>query len=181
MPGPQPPPIELTERQRTILERIERRQTSPQRLVRRAGIVLAAAEGANNEQIAKRQGLTRGTARTWRGRWLAASAVLETAEAEGISDKELTEFIESILADEPRPGAPGVFTPEQLAQIMALACEDPQASGRPVSHWTPRELADEAVKRRIVERISPRSVGRFLKGRGLEASLEPILAQRQPR
>lgn len=57
--------------------------------------------------------------------------------------------------------------PRNSLQIMASACEDPQASGRPVSHWTPRELADEAVKRRIVERISPRSVGRFLKEREL--------------
>ena len=38
-------------------------------------------------------------------------------------------------------------------------------SGRPITHWTPPELADEAKKRGIVESISPRSVGRFL-GRG---------------
>ena len=47
-------------------------------------------------------------------------------------------------------------------RIMALACETPASADRPVSNWTPRELADEAVKRGIVEQISPRTVERFL-------------------
>ncbi len=46
-------------------------------------------------------------------------------------------------------------------QIMVLACETPGESQRPVSSWTPRELADEAVKRGIVKQISPRMVGVF--------------------
>jgi len=180
MPGPQPTPIELTSRQRGILEQLVRRETSAQRLVRRARIVLAAREGANNEQIAKRWDFHRETVRTWRGRWLAEAPSLETAEKEGSSDKELAALIEAILADKPRPGAPGDFRPEQIAQIIALACEDVEASGRPISHWTARELADEAVKRGIVESISPRSVRRFLKSGGVEAPPKSILAQRQP-
>jgi putative transposase len=47
-------------------------------------------------------------------------------------------------------------------QIMALACETPEVAGRPVSSWTPHELADEAIKRGIVTSISPRTVERFL-------------------
>jgi hypothetical protein len=46
---------------------------------------------------------------------------------------------------------------------VAIACEDPQASGYPISHWTAKEIAAEAVKRGIVESISVRQVGRFLK------------------
>ena len=42
-----------------------------------------------------------------------------------------------------------------------MACETPEKSGRPVSHWTPRKLADEVVKRGIVPSISVRHVGRF--------------------
>lgn len=178
MPGPQPTPINLTARQRAILERLVRRQTSPQRLVRRAKLILAAAEGANNEQVAKRLALTRGTVHLWRERWLAAAPRLAAAEAEGGDDKALTEVIEALLADEPRAGTPATFTPEQIVQIVALACEAPQASGRPISHWTPRELADEAVQRQIVARISPRSVGRFLKGGRPQAPSQPVLAQR---
>jgi len=51
-----------------------------------------------------------------------------------------------------------------VAQIISLACEKPEDSGLPVSHWTPPELAREAAKRGIVESISPRQVDRFLKG-----------------
>ena len=64
--------------------------------------------------------------------------------------------------DDDRPGAPPKFTPEQMAGIIALACEPPADSGLPVSHWTPPELAREAIKRGLVESISPRQVDRFL-------------------
>ncbi len=50
-----------------------------------------------------------------------------------------------------------------MACILALSCEAPEGSGRPISRWTPREVAEEAVKRGMVERISVRQVGRFLK------------------
>ena len=179
MPGPKPTPIELTARQRDILERLARRETSPQRLVRRCNIVLGAADGANNEQIGRRLDIQRGTARTWRERWADAAPGLLVAEEEGMDDKGLSELIEQVLADEPRPGAPGVFEPEQIAQIIAVACEDPQESGRPVTHWTPRELADEVIQRGIVTTISPRSVGRFLKRGGFEAPSEPLLEERR--
>jgi putative transposase len=78
----------------------------------------------------------------------------------------LTDKVLDALEDEERPGTPATFTPEQLCGIVALACEvKPEECGRPVSHWTARELADEAVKRKIVPSISPRHVGRFLKAR----------------
>src|SRR5207245_11559479 len=90
--------------------------------------------------------------------------------------KLLKQAIEVLLTDEPRPGAPATFTREQFMQIMALACEKPEASDRPVSTWTPRELADEAVKRGIVEQISPRTVERFLKGDRFTAPSPALLA-----
>jgi hypothetical protein len=46
---------------------------------------------------------------------------------------------------------------------MALACEPPEQSNLPLSHWSQSELAREAVKRGIVDRISHGSIGRFLK------------------
>lgn len=48
--GPQPLPIKLTERQKTTLEQITRRQTASQNLVRRANIILTIAAGMNNQQ-----------------------------------------------------------------------------------------------------------------------------------
>jgi transposase len=181
MPGLQPQPLSLTARQRALLEQLARRQSCSRQLLRRVQIVLLAAAGHNNEQIARKLGLDRGTVRTWRDRWLGAASRLEAAETDTDSDRALTEVIALLLSDEPRPGAPATFTAEQVVQIIALACEDPQAAGYPVSHWTPRELAEEAAKRGLVERISPRSVGRFLKGGRASTASEPLLAQSGPR
>ena len=73
MSGPRPPKVSLTAGQRAILERLVRRATSPQRLVRRASIILAAAAGRNNDQIARQGGLAREMVQSWRNRWLAAA------------------------------------------------------------------------------------------------------------
>jgi putative transposase len=179
MPGPTPLPLRLCLRQRQLLDLLTRRQSSSQQLLRRLQIVRLAADGANNDQIARQLHCHRETVCTWRARWQAGAVCLEAAEAEGASESQLLRLIEAILADEPRLGAPVTFSPESLVQIMALACEEPQATGRPISHWTPRELADEAVRRGIVASISPRSVGRFLKGGRPQAPSEPLLAKRQ--
>ena len=175
MPGPHPPSIILTSRQRAVLEHLGRRSTSPQRTVRRVRSILIAAEGANNQQVAARLGLDRETASIWRTRWLQASKKLATADTEA-DDKTLQALVEDVLADEPRPGTPATFTPEQLCQLMALACESPEVSGRPGTRWTPRELADEVCRRGIVDAISPRTVGRFLKRSGLTAASVSVLA-----
>lgn len=176
MCGPHPPSIILTSRQRAALEHVVRRATSPQRTVRRARIILMAADGANNQQIAVRLGMDRETASIWRTRWLQASARLEAADTEA-DDKPLRTLIADVLADAPRPGTPATFTPEQLCQLLALACESPQAADRSVTRWPPREVADEARQRGIVDSISPRTVGRFFKRSGLTAPSVPVLAQ----
>jgi len=111
----------------------------------------------------------------WRDRWHAAEPRLQAIEETG-KRKLLSQAIEALLTDEQRPGAPATFTFEQFMQIMALACETPEASDRPVSTWTPRELADEAVKRGIVEQISPRTVERFLKGERVATPSQAVLA-----
>lgn len=163
MPAPHPLKIKLSQQQRALLEQVVRRHSSPQGLVQRAEVILSAAKGMNNTQIAQQLQLARNTVRTWRQRWLAAAERLSRVEAEGISDKELLEMMVTVLADTPRPGTPATFTTEQVVQIVALACESPHCCERPVSHWTTQELVSEAVKRGIVDNISQRSVGRFLK------------------
>ena len=119
----------------------------------------------NNEQVARHLGVTDDTVRTWRGRWAAAAEALLAAEAEGgaSDDRALETIIRGVLADEPRPGAPARFTPEQLCQLMAVACEPPGDSGRPISQWSGREIADELKAQGIVEHISPRHAARLLK------------------
>jgi putative transposase len=162
MRGPKPLSLPLTSRQKKVLEQITRRATSPQGEVRRARIILMAAEGKNNQQIADRLSLATLTARTWRKRWVEASEQLQIIESNN-DEAAFREAIHEVLRDDPRSGAPSTFTPEQICQIVAVGCERPADSGRPISHWTPTELAAEVVKRGLVPNISPRSVGRFLK------------------
>jgi putative transposase len=173
------PKVQLTARQRACLEQMARRQTSPQRLVRRAKILLALETGATQCHVMRQLHLKRGTVHTWRQRWRALAPKLEQREVDGGSDKALTALIRAALTDHPRSGTPATFTAEQMVQIVAVACEDPADSGRPISHWTPREVAEEVRKRGIVETISTRSVGRFLKSGRLTAASGGVLAQRQ--
>ncbi len=181
MPHPQASPIRLSDKQQTVLEQIARCSTNPYQLVRRTQVILAAAKGVNNTELAKQLQWSRNSVRLWRERWQASAPSLCEAEAEGVSELHLRQRIIDVLSDEPRSGTPVRFSLEQVVEIVALACETPEASSRPVSHWTPAELGAEAVKRGIVERISVRSVGRFLKGSHPTTTPQPLLAQRQSR
>lgn len=180
MPNPKPQPLVLSDRQQSVLEKIARRQTSSQQLVRRVHIIRLIAQGKNNQQVAQAMGIHRETVCQWRSRWLSATARLSAEEAVA-DDKQLMHSIESLLADEPRPGTPAHFSLEQIVEILAIACENPDASGYPLSHWTPQALRTEAIKRQIVEQISVRHVGRFLKGGGDATAPQPLLAECQPR
>ena len=161
MPGPQPPAVPLSEAERQALHTLIRAHKTPQHLSFRAQVILLLAEGLTAPEVARRLGTTRTTVRRWRRHWL---------KRHGCTLPER-------LQDAPRPGAPATFSAEQRCQIIALACEPPEASGRPISHWTPRELADEACKRGLVGTISKRHVGRFLKSGRSQAAPESLLAQ----
>jgi putative transposase len=172
-----PRQLQISERQESILQQVIRRAKSPQHLVMRTKIVLAGSQfGRRNRQIARDLEISDQTVSTWRGRWLDAADVLATIEADG-NDQELEQAITQVLSDQPRSGTPPTFTAEQICQILALACESPALSDRPITEWTPRELADEAIKREIVETISATQVWRFLKRGGVETASEPILAE----
>jgi transposase len=152
MPGPKAPPVELSVEERTELEKLVRRHSAAQQIARRARIVLASAARQTNSQIAREEGVHIETVRQWRARWLGLQA-LPLAE---LSAQER-------LEDMPRLGAPPTLTAEQVSKIVALACEAPTQSGRPISQWTGREIADEIKQREIVAQISPRHARRLLK------------------
>ena len=152
MPGPKPPAVSLTDEERRALEELVRRHKTGQQVADRARIVLLAAEGLNNSAIARQLSLEADTVRLWRQRWLRVSGV-------ALADLPLA----ARLADAPRPGTPARIRPEQVARIVALACEAPGASGRAISHWSTTELAREIVRRGIVDTISPRHAARLLK------------------
>ncbi len=160
MSGPLAAAIQLTPTQQAVLLALVRRATCPQALALRARIILAAAAGQRNEPLARQLDCTPKTVRKWRARWADAAARLLAVDDDAVA---LARAVAVALADAPRPGAPGTFTAEQIIQIINLACRPPEQVGRPVTAWTPRELADEAVKQGLVGMISPRTVGRFLK------------------
>ena len=152
MRGPQPPAVTLTAEERRELAALARRPTAPQQLALRARIILLAADGANNSQIARHLGVEVGTPRLWRTRWLALAAV--PLEEVSVAER---------LEDAPRPGGPCRITAAQVCQLTALACAAPAGSDRPISQWSGRELADEVIARGIVDTISPRHARRLLK------------------
>ena len=162
-------PISLHPRVRSILEQMVRERKTPQWLAQRAQIILGLESQRSPTQIGHSAGVNRGTVYRWHDRWNAAAAALERVVAEEPPRRELASWIrKQTLADAPRSGAPGKFTAEQMVQIVAVALEDPESSQRPITHWTPRELAEEVMQRGIVESISGRSVARILENADLK-------------
>ena len=159
--------IIVSEKQHVLLNEFSKSRTVARGVVQRATIILLAFAGLLNEEIAPQVGLNRQQVGLWRQRWRDAWDALCVWECS--DPHRLREAILDVLADAPRPGAPATFTAAQVALIVALACEPPKLSGRPISHWTLRELRDEAIKRRIVEEISVSQVGRFLQ----QAAVQP--------
>ena len=150
-----PKELKLSDCERLELQHLVNRHNTPQQIVLRAKIILLGSEGKNHGEIARTLDISLDMARLWRNRWL------ETSE------RQLSTF--ERLQDQERTGAPVKFSMEQVIELFALACSPPEDYGRPISHWTPRELADEMMKQGIVESISVRHVGRLLE----EAELKP--------
>lgn len=153
--------IILSVQERSELDGLIRTHSTPQQLALRARIILLAADGFSVNESAERLGVWRKMVSEWRKRWLSE-----------FSEREVLDR----LSDKPRSGAPAVITVEQVCAIIALACEPPSDSGHPITHWSQQAVADEAMRRGIVETISQRSVGRFFKRVGLEAASHSLLA-----
>src|SRR5881275_1250513 len=151
--GPKPAELTLSGEERKDLEELVRRHSTPQQLAKRAHLLLAAAEGKSNAEIARELSVSVDTVRSWRMRWIGLQAV-------PLSEVSVVER----LTDVPRPGRPSEITAEQTCQIVAFACEQPKE--RPISQWTGREIADEVKRRGIFKEVSPRHAARLLK-RGL--------------
>ena len=148
--GPKPLELKVSEEERKGLEALVSRHSTPQQQAKRGRIVLAAAEGHRNAEIARELKVSVDTVRTWRGRWSSLQSI-------PLTDLSISERLEDI----PRPGKPSQITQEQRCQVVALACEQPK--DLPISHWTGPEIADEIMRRGIMPQISPRHAARLLK------------------
>jgi transposase len=120
MPNPVAVAIELSDVERVQLEAWSRRRSSAQALAQRARIVLLAAEGLKNTEIAERLGIKRGTAATWRARF-----------AEHRLDG---------LLDEPRPGRPRTVSDDKVEEVIVKTLE---TTPKDATHWSTRSMARE--------------------------------------
>jgi transposase len=120
MPSPVAVEIVLSEREREQVVAWSRRRTSAQALATRSRIVLAAAEGLSNSEIAERLGVHRNTARLWRTRFAVR-------RLDG-------------LVDEPRPGQPRTVTD---AQVEAVITKTLESKPKNATHWSTRSMAEE--------------------------------------
>jgi transposase len=154
--------IQLSEQEQEALMRLTRRHRSEQQVVVRARIILAAAQGSSNIQIARELDINVDTVRLWRDRWANWQEIDQGKRA------EVSVRLAQRLQDAPCPGAVPKFTAGQRAQMVALACEAPAKTGRPISQWTGREIADELKARGIVTQISPRHAARLFKKGGFQ-------------
>jgi hypothetical protein len=168
MPWKSATKVELSEKQVQILKEYAAGTHTPMHLKIRAQIVLKAAEGWTNNAIERDMALEDKAPKRWRDRYSQRYEELKRTETE--TPRKLRSVIEDILSDKQRPGCPSTFQDSQVAAILALACEDPATRGLPFSHWTPGMLQREVIKLGIVEHISVRQIGRFLKRERLTAT-----------
>ena len=133
------PAILLNPEQRTALERLARARSEPARVVERAQIVLLAAAGLENKQIARRMGIMPETAARWRGRFLEGG-------------------IATLYKDAPRPGKPRTITDRQVKRVVEMTLRQKPVNA---THWSTRTLAQAAG-------ISEASVRRIWRAHGLK-------------
>ena len=169
MPGPKPQIIELSETVRQELEQLATRHKTGQQKAQRARIILKAAEGKNHAEIAHELKISVDMATLWRRRWL---------ELEPLTLEDLS--VEERLEDLPRPGAPPRITADQLCQIEQMACEAPEKTGRPISQWTNREIADEIMARGMW-RASHRDTRGDCSKKGSQTPLDTLLSDARAR
>ena len=124
--------LPLSDDEKSFLDSILRKGSHPARLMRRCQILLKAGQGLSNKAIAEHVSCSVASVNNVRKRFL-----------EGGLDRA--------LYDAPRPGAPAKFSEEQIAQILALANEQPP---RGSDRWTVELLCQEAASRGIVASIS---------------------------
>ena len=142
------PKITLSPEELIELERIARSRKISQAIALRAKIIIEAHKGTSILKTSQLLNCNRGTIRVWRKRWL---------------ERHENQSAVELFKENPRPGAVPKFTAEQICQIVALSCTKPEDSGYCLSHWSETSLAKASIEKGIVESISQRQVGRFLK------------------
>lgn len=151
----------LSDATKAVLSHFSKSRSLPSSLVKRSRIILLASQGVSNQVIAAEIGLHYNRVGNWRNRFLLSIPSLQAIEAN--TPEKLEAEIRRLLTDRKRPGAPSTFTQEQIMRIIDLACIDPCDFGYEVSQWSLPLLVAEIKKQGIADRISEKTVSRFLK------------------
>lgn len=144
-----------------ILSKVSKSKTLPACQVQRAKIILLAADGASNIAISSAVALGKGSVSKWRNRYLKNSPLFELIAIKDPS--KLEQELMAFLSDLPRPGAPSVFTEEQIISILEIACRNPSEFGYETSHWSLNQLVAVTLREGIADSISAKTISRFLK------------------
>jgi len=161
--------INLTEKQKKILTEFSRGTHQLLHLKKRSKIILQAAAGSSNNAIERDMGLDKNQVKRWRDRYAAKREELLFIEKE--RPHKLRSAIIEALSDLQRSGGPAKFRDDQVAAIIAVACESPEKFDLPLSHWTTSQLQRKVIELAIVESISVRQVGRILEKKHLRPHL----------
>jgi len=156
--------LALSCQEKAELESLSRRLAAPRRAVERARIILLATQNTSIPAIATRLQVCANTVRKWIRRYTRKPLESPARENPGPQPPAVEPPPSKLplLADAPRSGRPDTFTAQQTCALVAIACEKPQDHGRPITHWTARELKDQVVRQGIVSSISERQVNRLL-------------------
>ncbi len=148
---------------------------TPQKIVFRCNIILRYLKRRHVQLVAQDLSCNWDTARKWIKRWESETPkILEAWSEEGFNPENA---VYGIFQDAPRSGPKPKYTQEQVAGMVAIACQKPEDFGRPITNWTYRELAEELVKQGIVDSIPESTLRFFLKSGGFKTPQKPLLAQ----
>ena len=163
--------LALTQQQRELLLEITKSRTERQDHITRSQIILLCSDGLPDVTVGKKLTLSNITVGKWRKRWIVQQAsLLEIENKKDAKQIDYKRYIKSLLSDAARSGTPPKFTEEQICQILSIACEKPENSGLPLSHWSLSSLAEELKKRGVVDSISINQLSLFLKSGQAKAS-----------
>jgi len=155
-------PLTLDACEQALLEKIYRRRNLPDYQKERIQIVLAAATGLQNKDIASQYGLERHRVSKWRKRWATQHQHWQQSDAKlrpAMSERLVLHWLD----DQKGRGRKARFTVEQRAKVAGLSLETPEQNGLPVTHWTLKYLVEMSKKQGIVDAISRSTVHRILK------------------
>lgn len=158
--------IVLTENQKEVLISISQASKTSQGIAKRAQIILRFSKGESKYQLVKDGLGSHPTINKWIKVWRENQNRFKKTK----SNSEIKNVIFDVLKDAQRPGAPPKFKEYEVCNIIALACTQPEDEGVPLSHWSCRTLAKEAVRKGLVKSISFRHVANFLKSGKVKAS-----------